>query len=528
VQSAHQHREGRSVVENDPPNQDAEDAPTTAAVAPLADAYTLPREEVRRRSLAGVFYLTSSSIQNLVVGLGASIALARLLAPREFGMVAVGSTVLLIGGALADGGLGAGMVRRPDPPTRQELRTLNGIQLVMTFALCAPICLVALEFGQTGAVTALMVASLPVTMLQTPGRILLNREMQYDRQLAVDVLGQTSFQIFAVVAVGLGAGVWGLASASMVRAAVSAILTRRLTTRIGLPSLRGWRSFGPLIRFGLSFQASWFTFVGREQGVNTALAVVGGIAPLGVWTFTNRIFQLPSIAFNSLYTVGFPAMSNLLGRGEDAAPIILRTVRRAAIVGTLIFPLFAATAPALVPLVFGERWAGAADVLPFLCLSTIMLGSIAVASTSYLSAVGRPGVVAWASASLGVVWIAVTAALLPTLGIVAIGIGNVLGSVVEAFILDRATHRAAGVAPHRPLVGPLCVSILAGGLGYAIGAVGAHTLLNAAVAGTMTIGITFSGLRLVCGTDLRETLGLGLSTFRSITSSLSARVRLRT
>ena len=85
----------------------------------------------------------------------------------------------------------------------------------------------------------------------------------------------------------------------------------------------------------------------------------------------------------------------------------LRTVRRAAIVATLVFPVFAATAPPLVPLVFGDRWSSSAEIIPFICLGTIVLGSIAVASTSYLSAVGRPGIVAWASGSLGVVWIAV-------------------------------------------------------------------------------------------------------------------------
>jgi O-antigen/teichoic acid export membrane protein len=464
---------------------------------------------------------------NLVVGFAASIALARMLTPRDFGVVAIGSTVLLIGGALADGGLGAGMIRRPEPPTRQELRTLNGIQLAFAVALCVPTCLFALQFGRTGAVTALMVASLPITLLQTPGRILLNREMQYDRQLVIDFFSQTSFQIFAVATVAAGAGVWGLASASLVRAVISTVLTRALTARVGLPSLRGWRSFGSLIRFGLGFQASWFTFVGREQGINVVVGAVGGITTLGVWTFTNRIFALPSLAFNSLYTVGFPAMSNLLGRGEDAAPIVLRTVRRAAIVATLIFPAFAATAPALVPVVFGERWSDAAVILPFICLSTIFLGSIAVASTSYLSAVGRPGVVAWASASLGVVWIGVTALLLPVVGIVAIGIGNLVGSLVEAFILDRMTQRVAGVSPHRPLLRPLSVAVVAGSLGYAVGVSGPHELWTAVLAGVLTVAVAGIGLRVVCRIDFEDTLGLARSTFGGAFATLGERLKRR-
>ena len=72
-----------------------------------------------------------------------------------------------------------------------------------------------------------------------------------------------------------------------------------------------------MLSFGVKFQASWYTFVAREQGLNVLLAASAGVHPLGIWTFTNRIFQFPSLAFNSLYVVGFPAMSNVLARGED-------------------------------------------------------------------------------------------------------------------------------------------------------------------------------------------------------------------
>src|SRR5262249_14761148 len=156
-------------------------------------------------------------------------------------------------------------------------------------------------------------------------------------------------------------------------------------------------------------QASFYTFLGREQGLNVLLAASAGVGTLGIWTFTNRIFQLPSLAFNTLYVVGFPAMSNMLARGEEIGPIIQRVVRRAAIAGTFIFGTSAAASPKLVPAVFGEQWSDVASILPLICLSTVLLGSISVAATSYLPAIGRPGVVAIASACLGVVWLGVTA-----------------------------------------------------------------------------------------------------------------------
>ena len=390
----------------------------------------------------------------------------------------------------------------------------------MTSAVCLPVFLAAPFFGLTGAVTAVMVASLPITTLQAPSRIVLARDMRYDRQLMVDFGSQTASMIFMVVAVLLGAGVWGLAFGAVVKAVVGTVLAALVAVPFTLPSLRGWRTYGPLVRFGLSFQASWFMFVAREQGLNVVVAVMGGVAPLGVWAFTNRIFQLPLIAFSSLYVVGFPAMSNLLARGEDPAPVIMRAVRRAAIAATFIFPLFAATSPSLIPLVFGSQWSDASQIVPFICLSTLILGSISVAATSYLTASGRPGIVAWATAALGLFWIAITAALLPLVGLAAIGIGNLAGAIVESAILSVATRRSTGVSPYRPLLRPLAVALFAGACGWSLSIGGGANLSTAVASGALTLTLAAAGLWLVCRDDLRNTLDLAAGAVRAALAPL--------
>ena len=255
----------------------------------------------------------------------------------------------------------------------------------------------------------------------------------------------------------------------------------------------------------------------REQALNIVVAIVAGVNVLGLWTLANRLIQIPSLAFISLYTVGFPAMANLLAREEDVGPIIVRTVRRASIVATFFFPATAAASPELIPVLFGESWRDAADVMPFICLSTIILGSISVAASSYLNASGRPGVVAWASVSLGVVWIAVTTPLLPVLGVTAIGVGNLCGALVEALILDRATQRTANVAPYRPLLRPLAVAVLSGTTGWLVCTAGPPGLAIALAAAALTLALSVVGLLLVCSEDLKDTIRLAAGSIRQAT-----------
>ena len=61
-----------------------------------------------------MFLITASSVVNLVIGFAGNLILARLLTPDDFGVIAIGLTVTTLAGAIVDGGLGSGMVRRPD------------------------------------------------------------------------------------------------------------------------------------------------------------------------------------------------------------------------------------------------------------------------------------------------------------------------------------------------------------------------------------------------------------------------------
>src|SRR5262249_40011581 len=135
---------------------------------------------------------------------------------------AIGLSVVLFTSLLADGGLGGALIRRAEPPQREELRALLALQLGVTTALTLVVAAIGASFGEIGLVTALMVSSMPLVALQFPGRILLERSLSYRPIAVVEVSTVVAYYAFAIGLVVAGLGVWGLAAATVLMRVVGA------------------------------------------------------------------------------------------------------------------------------------------------------------------------------------------------------------------------------------------------------------------------------------------------------------------
>jgi PST family polysaccharide transporter len=382
--------------------------------------------------------------------------LARLLTPHDFGVVAVGSTVILIASAFADGGLGAALIRRPEPPLPSELRTLTGIQLVVLTAAAALIAVVAAPIGTIGEVTALMVFAMPITSLQTAGRLVLSRSLRL-----------RSFYLWAISMVAFfGLGVWGLASAGIARA-VAGTLGMAVAPAGGLyrPTFERVRELRETLAFGIRFQATWLVSMLREQGLNATTGVIAGVTTLGLWSLGQRLMLMPLLLQEAIGRVVFPTMAHVLAAGDEVKPLIERTARLSGTCFALLVSAFVAVAPAFVPLVFGEKWSDVSLVLPGACLALLVAGTAVNPAASYLWAAGRPEIVLKAVILNAAIVIAVSAAVLPALGLVAIGVSLTAGAVAESLALAPTLRRLSGAS----LLSAVPVPVAAAGAGATLG-----------------------------------------------------------
>ena len=296
--------------------------------------------------------------------------------------------------------------------------------------------------------------------------ILLERTLDYRPLAFVEIAEAISYCGWAIVTVSIGWGVWGLASASVVRAIVGSTMMLFLVPSARVLPSPSWVRVRALLGFGFKYQAVGLANLFREEGTNVAVFALAGVSALGLWSVAYRILQLPLLFMTSLWRISFPGMSRLLAADEDLTPTIERTLASVAVViGAILAPLAAASVP-LVTVLLGGQWADAASVMPPACLHLMIAGPISVALVGYLWAIGDASAVLRATLA-GIACFAIPLVLLlPVIGVAAVGVAWLPCGWAESVVLIRAARRRVSVPIARPLAPPAVSAAIAGLIGW--------------------------------------------------------------
>ena len=455
----------------------------------LSDGHHRTATELRRKALSAVALVAGRNIIIKVVALLGNVVFARLLSPSNFGTVAFGLTVLLFVQLLSDGGLGVGLIRRPEEPHLEDLRVLLGFQLLLTTILAVGVAVAAAPFGRIGLVTAVMMPALPLLAFRAPSSIVFERSLNYGPLVRVEIVEEVSYYVWGIVTIALGAGVWGLATASVVKALVGTLVMLSVSPVARLVPSYSWQRLKPMLGFGIKFQAVGLVNIGGLQLLNFGIAGIGGLAVLGLWTVAWRLAQIPYLLFSALWRVSYPATAQLLSAGESARKMIERGLGLAAVAtGAILAPATGSVSP-LIPTVFGHRWAPVADVLPVAFFALQASGPVSVATAGYLYAVGDTSTVLRSAIVTSVVWLLVTLPLLPYLGLIAVGVGWMVGALVEIPILSAPVRRRTGASCLRPILAPWIAASVAGASGWFVSRAVSHGLVAALLGGAVATSI---------------------------------------
>ena len=499
--------------------------PRDGPAEPVFDDDGLSADEVKARAASGAVLLMGRGALLQALGFIGNLVLARLLVPADFGLVALGLTVIAAGRILAGAGLGSALIGREEVPTKEVLRAVTGLQLVATSAVAAVAIGIATLIGNDAMVTAVMVLALPLSAFRTPAMVLFQRNVQFGVEVKIEITEAVAYVALSITLAVLGLGAWSLAIATVVRVFIGSVLAVAwCPVGVIVPSFQFGR-LRSILGFGWRFGATGVTKLAQDTALTAGIAAVGGLTVLGLWSFAGRLLAIPQLLFEAMWRVGFPAFSRLRAHQGDerTGRVLERTVGTFAVGVSLLLCPLVASSPALVPLLFGTHWTDVSLILPGAALAMAIAGPLGIVTSSYLYSRGDASTGLGGVSINGTVRIAVTLGLLPVLGVIAIGVGWAVGTMAgTAYTLPRA-QRASGARLLAPVLRPVAGAALGAFAGWLVADVVKLTLVAAVLGALVAVGLALLMMALLARATLLDALAMA----RTVSRSALGRGRLR-
>lgn len=424
------------------------------------------------------------------------IALARILAPRDFGVFAVALVVMQLLLSLNDIGVSACLIRWQGDidevaPTGTTVILLASALLFAGMYVAAPWFAEAVRVPASTGVVRLLCAGVLIDGIFAVPSALVTRDMRQDLRTRSDMsVFVVSTGLTLLLAV-LGAGPWSLAWGRLAGNLVGGVSILAFSGHRIRP---GWNRsvVGHVVGFGLPLTGSSLLLFGMLNIDSIVVGRVLGATALGLYALAFNLSSWPvNILSETIRRVSLAAFARLHGSEGAVEDGMLRSSALLVAVTVPICGLLAVVATPLIGFLYGDRWLPAASVLRYLAA----LGGCRVFAelvSDYLTARGHArtilAVQAW--------WVA---ALIPALiigahldGIVGVGIGHMVVAAGLVLPVYLWVTRRTGVSM-RALAGLVARPLLAAGAGLG-GAIAAVTvmpgrLLSLLVAGVVGVAV---------------------------------------
>ncbi len=351
---------------------------------------------VTKRSIRGIFALTSRTFVIQIVSFLANFLLTIFLSPAVFGVYFVVSAAIAFLSYFSDIGLAAALIQKRENITTEDLKTTFTLQqaLVVTVVLIALV--LAHPIGQFYRLDgdgiflfqALAIAFF-LSSLKTIPSIILERDLRFEK-LVIPQIVETFF--FSVVVVVLAMKGFGVASFTY------AVLARGISGVITIYIISPWRiGFGfskesarKLLSFGIPFQLNSFLALIKDDLLVAYLGRALPIAQVGYIGFAQKWAFAPlRLIMDNVIRITFPSFSRLQNEKEVLEKAIEKSIFAAcflifpALVGLVVLsPYFVHLVPKYL------KWEPALLALAFFSVNAA-LSSVSTPLTNALNAIGK-------------------------------------------------------------------------------------------------------------------------------------------
>jgi O-antigen/teichoic acid export membrane protein len=345
---------------------------------------------LRKRTVSGGAVTALAQGGVFILTLGATMILARLLRPHDFGLVAMVTTITGFLRIFSDAGLSTATIQR-EGITQAQVSNLfwtnlcvSGFATILTAAV-API--IAWFYGEPSLVGITLALSITFLLSGTAAQhlALLNRQMRFGA-IAVIQMGSTGAGVVTgLVLAWMEFGYW-----SLIGAQLSVPLTGLVLTWSASQWRPQWPTWGsgtrPLLTFGANVTASAFIY-SLARGLDGL--IVGkwyGSVALGFYSRAAALLVRPVDQFTGpISAVLVPALSRLQSDPTRYRRTFLQAYEGVVLIGFLSAGFVVSWAHPLTLVVLGPKWEEAAVIVAAFAFASVFLPLCSAASWLFAS-----------------------------------------------------------------------------------------------------------------------------------------------
>ncbi|WP_210509033.1 oligosaccharide flippase family protein [Naasia sp. SYSU D00057] len=331
----------------------------------------------------------------VVLQFASTVILARLLAPEDFGLVAMVAAVIGISELIRDFGLSSAAIQAKNvtDDERTNLFWVNtglGVATALLMVLLSP--LIVLLYGEPRLfwIVAAMSTTFVFSGINTQFKADLTRSLRFALLTGIEVAGVVAGFVLGIVGAVLGLEYWAIVLQQVATVAVATVLNVAASRwKPGLPKRHV--SIRRFVRFGLGVLGTQGISYVTKNVDSVAIGAVWGASPLGLYDRAYQLLMTPLNQINAPMTrVALP----ILSRVHEDKDVFSRYLRKSQLVGAYltatVFAVATGLATPLVLVLFGERWIGVAAIFAALAVGGMFRAIAQISYWMYL-ATGRTG-----------------------------------------------------------------------------------------------------------------------------------------
>lgn len=330
-----------------------------------------------KRALTGLSWTFAQQFGTQFISFLASIVLARILLPEEFGLIGILAIFMSVGNVLINGGLTTSLIRTANPDQRDYstvffINLSGSIVVYVIVFFTAPF--IAHFFRQPALIAITRVYTLAFIINAFSGVQLarLTKEMDFKTQLTIQLPSLIVSSILGIYLANSGYGVWSL---------VWMYLCQAFLSSLQLWFRTGWRpnflfdreKFKGHFNFGYKLMLSGLIDALYNNAYNIIIGRIYPAAQLGYYTRAIGVRQLPvqNLA-TALNKVTFPVFASIQDDNERLKIAYKKIMQQVMLWVTPSLVVLAIVAEPLFSLLFTDKWLPAVPYFQILCIPGIL------------------------------------------------------------------------------------------------------------------------------------------------------------